>query len=242
MKDVMSTQKEDLIRTIRQLEIELSDHQADQFLRYYELLIETNRVMNLTAVTEYRDVVRTHFADSLSLRRVAEIAAVKSLIDVGSGAGFPGIPLAILNPEMETVLLDSLGKRVRFLNDTASALGLRNVRAIHGRAEDLARDRAHREHYELAVSRAVARLATLAEYCLPYVNLGGAFVSYKSDRAADEIREAEKAVRVLGGIIEREETFALNGTGRTLVVVRKQKKTPAAYPRKAGLPGKEPIL
>ena len=237
----MSTQKDYLIENVQQLGIALTDAQADCFLRYYELLIETNRVMNLTAVTDYEEVVRLHFTDSLSIVRAVDVMHTKNLLDVGSGAGFPGIPLAILNPDLEVVLLDSLGKRVRFLNDTASALSLRNVTALHSRAEDLARKKEHREHYDLVVSRAVARLAALAEYCIPYVNHNGRFVSYKSDRAAEEIAEAEKAIRILGGTLEKTETFELNGTGRSLVVIRKIKKTPAVYPRKAGLPSKSPI-
>ena len=197
--------------------------------------------MNLTAVTDFEGVVVTHFADSLSLVRVTDPSQAKSIMDVGSGAGFPGLPLAIAFPKTKVVMLDSLNKRVNFLNEVIEALHLKNAEAVHARAEDGARDRNYREKFDLTVSRAVSNLSTLSEYCLPYARVGGVFVSYKSDQAGDEIKAAEKAVRTLGGNIEKIENFHLNGTGRSLVLIRKQKKTPALYPRKAGMPGKNPL-
>lgn len=228
-----------------ELEIALTDQQLEQFYRYYELLVEWNKVMNLTAITEMEDVVTKHFVDSLSL-----VKAVKDLetaeyriLDLGTGAGFPGIPLKIAFPNLQITLLDSLNKRIKFLNEVISQLGLRKIEAIHGRAEDYGRDKEYRETYDFCVSRAVANLATLSEYCMPYVKIGGAFVPYKSGKLEEELVQAKGAVKLLGGKVEDVIAFTLPkaDADRTFVVIRKMEGTSRKYPRKAGLPSKEPL-
>lgn len=222
--------------------ISLTDRQAEQFIRYYQLLTEWNSFMNLTAITEFEEVVVKHFADSVSLSAHLPLHK-ESVIDIGTGAGFPGIPLKILYPDISLTLLDSLNKRIRFLDTVIEELGLPGVTTIHGRAEDFAKPGKLREKFDLAVSRAVANLATLSEYCLPYVKTGGLFVAYKTDKSIDEITAAKKAVDLLGGTIEKQTEFSLADTeiGRSLIFIRKQRNTPAKFPRKSGLPAKEPL-
>ena len=212
--------------------------------RYYELLVEWNKVMNLTGITEYEEVNLKHFTDSLSIARVKDMHQVQSVIDIGTGAGFPGIPLKIVYPELEVVLLDSLNKRIKFLDTVIAELGLANIYTMHGRAEDYAKDAAYREKYDLCVSRAVANLATLSEYCLPYVKVGGMFIPYKSGEIDEEVKGSKKAVKVLGGEIEDVVKFELPGTdiGRSFVKIHKVKNTAKKYPRKAGMPSREPIV
>lgn len=228
---------------LKRLGIKLTDSQNEQFDRYYELLIEWNRVMNLTGITEYDEVVLKHFIDSLTIARICDMSKVSSLIDVGTGAGFPGIPIKIAFPHIRVVLLDSLNKRLKFLNTVIDELNLESVQTLHGRAEDHARKAEYREKFDLCASRAVANLSTLSEYCIPFVQRGGAFISYKSGTSDDEIKQAEKAVEILGGKIEKIDKFALPGTdmGRALIEIRKRKNTPGRYPRKAGIPAKEPL-
>lgn len=233
--------KEYLKSKIAELGIDLPDEQADQFLTYYTMLIETNKVMNLTAITEYEEVVAKHFVDSLSLTRDMDLSRPQSVIDVGTGAGFPGIPLKIVYPSIKLTLLDSLGKRVKFLEQTAKELHLSDVEAVHGRAEDLARNRAYREKFDLCTSRAVARLSVLSEYCLPFVRTGGVFAAYKSSESDDEIVEASKAIRTLGGKLEKKDSFTIDSMGRTIVLIKKITPTSPLYPRKAGTPSKKPI-
>ncbi len=227
-----------------ELGINLSLKQREQFDKYYELLVERNKVMNLTGITEYDEVNLKHFIDSLSVVRVVDMKSVKRVIDVGTGAGFPGIPLKIAFPDTEILLLDSLNKRVKFLNEVITTLGLENITAIHGRAEDIAKNKFYREQFDLCVSRAVANLSTLCEYSLPFLWISGSFVSYKGEYSENEIKQAEKAVDILGGKISKIDRFKLPGTdmGRSLIKIDKVKKTPGKYPRKAGLPAKEPIL
>lgn len=228
---------------LKRLGIRLTDSQNEQFDRYYELLIEWNRVMNLTGITEYDEVVLKHFIDSLTIARICDMSKVSSLIDVGTGAGFPGIPIKIAFPHIRVVLLDSLNKRLKFLNTVIDELNLESVQTLHGRAEDHARKAEYREKFDLCASRAVANLSTLSEYCIPFVQKGGAFISYKSGTSDDEIKQAEKAVEILGGKIEKIDKFTLPGTdmGRALIKIRKRKNTPGRYPRKAGIPAKEPL-
>lgn len=223
--------------------IELTQKQKEQFVRYYELLVEWNQVMNLTAITEFEEVLVKHFVDSLAVASVVDVDNVSRVIDIGTGAGFPGIPLKIVYPHLEITLLDSLKKRIGFLNEIVDNLGLNNVETIHGRAEEYAKQKEYRETYDLCVSRAVANLSTLSEYCLPYVNVSGYFVPYKSGKVEEELHEAEKALKILGGHLERVHKFRLGDTemGRSLVIIKKEKSTPKKYPRKAGMPSKEPL-
>ncbi len=227
----------------KEIGIELTDLQIDQFNEFYRLMVEWNKVMNLTGITEYEEVVEKHFIDSLSLVKVIDISQVDSVIDVGTGAGFPGIPLKIAFPHLNFTLLDSLNKRIKFLNEVIENIGLENITTIHGRAEDFAKQENYREQFDLCVSRAVANLATLSEYCLPYVKVGGRFVSYKSGEIDEEVENSKTAIKVLGGKLKKIEKFQLLGTdiGRSFVEIQKVKNTGKKFPRKAGLPAKEPI-
>lgn len=229
------------------LGITLTDRQMEQFYQYYELLLEWNQVMNLTAITELEEVVSKHFTDSLSLvKAVKDLSSSEAkVIDVGTGAGFPGIPLKIAFPELQITLLDSLNKRVRFLNEVIVQLNLsEGISAVHGRAEDYGRDSAYREQYDLCISRAVANAATLSEYCLPFVRVGGSFIPYKSGKVDEELEQGKKAIAALGGRVEDVVRFQLVGeeADRTLVVIRKKEKTAKRFPRKAGVPSKEPLV
>ena len=228
----------------RQMGISLTEEQTEQFMLYYEKLIEVNRVMNLTAITEFEDVMRKHFLDSLTLVKAADIKNVKRVLDLGTGAGFPGIPLKIAFPDTEFVLLDSLNKRVKFLYDIIELCRLKKIQAVHGRAEELAGKKEYRESFDLCVSRAVANLSSLSEYCLPYVEKGGLFVSYKSGNIQEELETAGYAIQILGGRIKGTVKFKLPGSDmdRSLVVIEKIKETPARYPRRAGIPSKEPLM
>lgn len=234
---------ENLKRKANALGVTLSDRQLEQFKMYYEMLVEKNKVMNLTAITEWEEVIDKHFIDSISLIKVCDLSDAKYVLDLGCGAGFPGIPLKIAFPNLKIVLLDSLNKRILFLQEVIEALGLENVEALHGRAEDYARKAEYREQFDLCVSRAVANLTTLSEYCIPYVKEGGSFISYKSGKVKEEIKEVKKALFLLGGKMDEMVTFELPETDmeRIFVKIEKEKKTPKKYPRKAGLPGKEPL-
>lgn len=224
--------------------VTLTEKQIEQFEKYYELLVEWNKVMNLTGITEFDEVMQKHFVDSAAAAKYVEMEKVNSLIDVGTGAGFPGIPLKILYPHLQVTLLDSLNKRIKFLEEVVDNLGLTGIETVHGRAEDAAKKAEYREQFDLSVSRAVANLASLTEYCLPFVKVGGKFVSYKSVSVDEEITQSKKAVYVLGGEIGKVEKFNLPGSDmeRSLVVVEKKRSTPKKYPRKAGMPTKEPLV
>lgn len=223
--------------------ITLTEQQINQFLIYYEMLVEWNEVMNLTAITEYEEVMKKHFVDSISLVKAYDVSKSVSVIDVGTGAGFPGLALKIAYPQLKLTLLDSLNKRIQFLNAVIEKLGLDGVDTIHGRAEDFAKPGKLREKYDLCVSRAVANLSTLSEYCLPFVKEGGEFISYKSEKIQEEMVKAEKAISILGGKVVKQVEFTLPDSDiyRNLFVIRKVKKTPGKYPRKAGLPSREPL-
>ena len=226
-----------------ELGIKLNDIQKKQFDLYYELLVEWNKVMNLTGITEYEEVNEKHFVDSLSIVKAIDITKIETVIDIGTGAGFPGIPLKIAFPHLKVVLLDSLNKRIKFLDTVISELTLNNINTIHGRAEDFAKQVEYREKFDLCVSRAVANLATLSEYCVPYVKKDGMFVPYKSGEIDEELDNARKAVHILGSEVINTVKFQLPGTeiGRSFVIIKKKYSTSKKYPRKAGLPSKEPI-
>lgn len=228
---------------LEQLELQLDDRQKEQFDQYYQLLVEWNKVMNLTGITEYDEVNEKHFIDSLAIVKAVDPGKIESVIDIGTGAGFPGIPLKIAFPHLKVVLLDSLKKRINFLDEVIRTLELKDILTLHGRAEDYAKQKEYRESFDLCVSRAVANLATLSEYCLPYVKTGGKFVSYKSGTVDEELQQSKKAVHVLGGNLLETVKFQLPGTeiGRSFVMIQKVKETNKKYPRKAGLPAKEPI-
>lgn len=228
---------------LQQLHIELSEKQMEQFLQYYEMLVEKNKVMNLTAITEFNEVVEKHFLDSVSLTKQMDLHQPLKVLDLGTGAGFPGIPLKIVFPELEITLMDSLNKRVLFLQDVISSLQLQDIEAVHGRAEEAARNKKYREGFDLCVSRAVANIATLSEYCLPFVKIGGSFISYKSSTIEDELEDGKKGIAILGGKVKDVYKFTLPDSElqRSFVVIQKEKKTPKAYPRKAGTPSKDPL-
>lgn len=224
--------------------VELNDTQISQFLKYYEILVEWNSFMNLTGITEYEEVIQKHFVDSLALGKAINVNKAESLIDIGTGAGFPGIPLKIAYPHLQVTLLDSLQKRIKFLNEVISQLGLTGAETIHGRAEDFAKPSMKRESYDLCVSRAVANLASLSEYCLPYVKVGGYFIPYKSGKIEEEMEASKKAVFLLGGKLEEEVKFMLpeSDISRSLIKIKKVSATPKKYPRKSGMATKEPIM
>lgn len=221
----------------------LNDVQKQQFIDFYEYLVEKNKVMNLTGITEFDEVLVKHFLDSLACVKAVDMSKVKSVMDIGTGAGFPGVPLKIAFPQVKATLLDSLNKRVKFLEETFQLLKFNEIEAIHGRAEEFAKNKVYREQYDLCVSRAVSNLATLAEYCLPYVKCGGYFVSYKSGKVQEEAEKAEKAIKILGGKVKDIIYFQLPDSEieRSLVVIEKKIKTPGKYPRKAGTPLREPL-
>lgn len=222
-------------------QLSFTEEQLAQFTRYYELLVETNKVMNLTAITEPEEVAVKHMVDSLLAYE--DGMQGKTLVDVGTGAGFPGVPLKIYCPSLKVTLVDSLGKRLRFLQQVIDELGLKGIRCEHLRAEDAGRSKKHREQYDYVTARAVARLSVLSEYCLPLAKKGGQFIALKGSRFAEEIEEGEAAVKIFGGKIISAEPVKLPGLddGRAIIKIAKIKATPAQYPRKAGTPEKQPL-
>ena len=217
--------------------IELNNIQIKQFKEYYNYLVEENSKYNLTAITNFDDVITKHFIDSvLPYKNIKENAKV---IDIGSGAGFPGVPLKILRPDLDITLLDSLNKRVTFLNSLTNLLNLKKINAIHARAEDFAVK--NREKYDYSVSRAVARSATLSEYLLPFVKIGGYALFYKSQEITEELDEAKNAIKILGGKIENIDNVEVFGNKRSIIYIKKEKNTPQIYPRTKNLPKSKPI-
>lgn len=230
------------IKSLEVLDIELNENQLSQFMDYYELLVEWNKVMNLTSITELTQVIQKHFVDSLSIVKVCK-PTKERILDLGTGAGFPGIPLKIVFPQLDIVLLDSLKKRLNFLDEVINKLKLQNIRTLHGRAEDYGRDKAYREAFDMCVSRAVAKLSVLSEYCVPYVKQGGLFIAYKSGDILEELKFSDSALKQLGAKVEEVNSFILpySDIERSLIVVRKTKGTPMRFPRSAGKPVKEPL-
>lgn len=237
----MANSFEKFISEVNKISVELSEVQLEQFRIYYEMLVEKNKVMNLTGITDWDEVLEKHFLDSISLIRAVDLNQKLTVMDMGTGAGFPGIPLKIAFPNLKVTLADSLNKRVLFLQEVIDVLKLEDIEAIHGRAEDLARDKKYREQYDLSVSRAVANLSTLSEYCLPFVKIGGQFISYKSGEIEEEVNASKSAVFLLGGKVKDIVKFELGESGRSFIVIDKVKGTPKTYPRKAGTPSKKPL-
>lgn len=228
---------------IKKLGLAYTENQLNQFMKYYDLLIEKNKVMNLTAITDLDEVMVKHFLDSILIHNTIDVSKVNTLIDVGTGAGFPGIPLKIMFPHLKVTLVDSLNKRLKFLNSVIEELSLEDVNTVHGRAEDLGHNIIYREKYDLCVSRAVANLSTLSEYCIPFIKSDGLFISYKSADSEQEINLSNNAVKILGCKILKQEkiTLPMSDVKRNIVIIMKEKKTPKKYPRKAGIPSKEPL-
>lgn len=217
--------------------IMLHEEQINHFYNYMNLLLEWNEKINLTAITEPDEIIEKHFIDSLTILQF--IKENRNIIDVGTGAGFPGLPLAIANSNISITLLDSLNKRVNFLSEVIGSLNLRNIKAIHSRAEDYALK--NREIYDVAVSRAVANMSTLVEYLLPFVKVGGIVICMKGPNIEEELEKSHKAIKLLGGKIEKVENFKLGENERNIIIIKKEKETPKQYPRKAGKASKEPI-
>ena len=225
------------------IKIGINDEQLAQFYSFYQLLLEWNGRMNLTAITDERDVIYKHFIDSIAVLKYVEFKENSAVIDVGCGAGFPGIPLKIMQPEIKHTLMDSVNKKLDFVREAASVLGLSDVSCIHGRAEDLGRDKELRNSFDFCVSRAVSELAVLTELCLPFIKKQSLFISYKGGSPEEELNKAEFAIKELGGKLEKVEKFVLPETDmeRSFILIRSVEQTPQKYPRKAGIPKKNPV-
>lgn len=223
--------------------LEFTKEKYDQFMKYKDLIQEWNKKVNLTSIKEDEEIIKKHFIDSIKIFKFKEVKNAKTIIDIGTGGGFPGIPMKIVNPDCEMVLLDSLNKRINFLNIVINDLGLKNISTIHGRAEDFAVKSEYREKFDVVVSRAVANMTVLSEFCLPYVNLGKHFVALKGPSVDEELRESKRALSVLGGEVEKLIPVKIEGSDleHNLVVIKKIKTTPKQYPRKAGTANKKPL-
>jgi 16S rRNA (guanine527-N7)-methyltransferase len=234
--------KQNMKQYAKKIGIVLEEEQIEQFYQYEKLLLIWNEKINLTAITKPEEIILKHFIDSMTIAKY--IGANKTLIDVGTGAGFPGIPLKIIRKDIQITLLDSLNKRVQFLNEIIKQLELKEVETIHGRVEEFGKNKKYREKFDYATSRAVANLTTLSEYLLPLVKIEGKCICMKGSTVKEEIDQSQKAIAILGGKIEEIEAFQLpeSDIDRHIVLLRKIKQTPAKYPRKPGTPSKEPIL
>lgn len=227
----------------RDIGLELTKEQYEQFMKYKDLIQEWNKKVNLTSIKEDEEIVKKHFIDSIKIFKFEEVKNAKRIIDIGTGGGFPGIPMKIVNPDCEMVLLDSLNKRINFLNIVINDLGLKNISTIHGRAEDFAVKPEYREKFDIVVSRAVANMTVLSEFCLPYVNLGKHFVALKGPSVDEELNESKRALSILGGEVEKLIPVKIEDSDleHNLVVIKKVKNTPKQYPRKAGTANKKPL-
>lgn len=227
---------------VKNLGINLTNNMVDKFYKYMNLLIEWNEKMNLTAIVEPNEVIVKHFLDCLTIEKY--IGDNRKIIDVGTGAGFPGIPIGIVKQDCNIVLMDSLNKRINFLNEVRCETNLRNIDTVHARAEELSNNKNYREKFDIATSRAVASLNVLLEYMLPFVKVGGYVICMKGSNVEEEINNSKRALEILGGEIEKVDTFNLPNTdyGRNIVIIKKIKNTPSKYPRKAGTPSKEPLI
>lgn len=238
----MDNLKQLLKESAQKIDIILSESDIEKFIIYMELLKEWNQKINLTAIEDDEGIIIKHFIDSLTILPFIGGNAVK-LIDVGTGAGFPGIPIKMAREQIQVTLLDSLAKRVNYLDTVIQSLNLEGIKTVHGRAEDYGATAGFRESYDVAVARAVAALPVLLEYCLPFVKVGGHFVAMKGS-SAEEVSQSKKALELLGGQIEEVKEFVIPGTdiSRSIIVVKKLRQTPPKYPRKAGKPTKEPLI
>lgn len=234
----------DLTKALSELGLSAEEEQVCKFEEYMTGILEWNEKVNLTRITERDEFIIKHFLDSLVCVRYDEYRAAKRIIDIGTGAGFPGVPLAIASPEKEFVLMDSLNKRLRIIDELCTDAKIANVTTVHARAEELARNKHHREKYDLCVSRAVANMAVLAEYCLPFIRVGGSLMAYKGPEAYDEAEKAGNALKLLGGEISeiRDANLEKYDISHKIIVIKKIKSTVSKYPRKAGIPAKEPLL
>lgn len=229
----------DLTKLMDKLNIEEADAKADVLIRYMEKVLQWNEKVNLTAITDREEFVQKHLVDSLLCAETLEFTESSSICDVGTGGGFPGVPLAVCYPEKDFVLMDSLAKRIKIVQQICDELSIKNVRAVHGRAEDLARTEDYREAFDLCVSRAVANMRVLSEYCIPFVRVGGSFIAYKGADCESEIDDSKEAIRRLGG--GETEIRKLPHLGHSLVIIKKVSPTPKTYPRKAGTPARKPL-
>lgn len=233
--------KKVLYEKVKKIGIELKEEQLEKFYLYMNILLEWNEKINLTAITNEEEIILKHFVDSLTINKYIEEG--KSIIDVGTGAGFPGIPIKILREDLKVTLLDSLNKRINFLNEVIEKLDLKNIECIHGRAEEFGKNKNYREKYDFATSRAVANMSTLSEYLIPFVKVGGKVLAMKGDKAEEELEEAKKAIKLLGGKVENIDNFYLPDSDikRNIIIIKKIEKTERKFPRKPGMPAKEPI-
>ena len=222
------------------INIEISEEESNKLYMYMNLMLEWNKKINLTSITDEEDIIIKHFVDSLSINKY--LSKNKNVMDVGTGAGFPGIPLKIFNEDIEFILVDSLNKRINFLEEVKQALNINKLELVHSRIEDLAKDIKYREKIDIVVSRAVANLSVLSEYMLPFVKIGGFCICMKGPNIDDELENSKNAIKILGGKIEKVESLVLPGNlERNIIIIKKEKETPNSYPRKAGIPSKKPL-
>jgi len=231
------------IKEVKELGLEINEKKLNQLEKYYEMLIEYNKVMNLTGITEKEEVYLKHFYDSLTIAKIIDLKAETNLCDIGTGAGFPGIVLKIFYPNLKITLIDSLNKRINFLNEVIKELNLKDIETVHSRVEDFGKNSKYRESFDIVTARAVSNLAVLSEYLVPLTKIGGNCICMKGNEIEEECNNAKNAIKILGGKISKIDTFKLpeSNISRNIIVIQKTNKTPNKYPRKAGIPSKEPL-